>query len=298
MSLTSTSLWRAPTTSHVGKVEEAPKRRRKISMRMEDIERQLQEEGLVLVPSAAVSGFKWVKAQGSHSATYKATAPGSEKNLGNFPTAAEAALAVARHLGPADSKRAAEDSVAAMAANAAAQCFPGMSMSEAQLLAAKEGLELLESQNRTGFLNVSLSLNEGRYNRRKTVVEAKQKAERGVAADDPVDPSTSPAIASPTTDDTIDPSTSPAIASPTTDDDNTKDDDLNDTANANVDTDANDDADAATGAVAADAAVGGSADIAAVDGSGSFTQSELARRLRPYQVTTMSKGLLSRSLGL
>ena len=281
MSLTSTSLWRAPTTSHVGKVEEAPKRRRKISMRMEDIERQLQEEGLVLVPSAAVSGFKWVKAQGSHSATYKATAPGSEKNLGNFPTAAEAALAVARHLGPADSKRAAEDSVAAMAANAAAQCFPGMSMSEAQLLAAKEGLELLESQNRTGFLNVSLSLNEGRYNRRKTVVEAKQKAERGVAADDPVDPSTSP-----------------AIASPTTDDDNTKDDDLNDTANANVDTDANDDADAATGAVAADAAVGGSADIAAVDGSGSFTQSELARRLRPYQVTTMSKGLLSRSLGL
>ena len=80
------------------------KRQRKVSMSVEDVERVAAEEGLTLVPSRTASSGYWrVQAQGSHSNTFKATGQ-KEVVLGNFPSAAEAALAVARHLGPTGSK--------------------------------------------------------------------------------------------------------------------------------------------------------------------------------------------------
>ena len=83
------------------------------------VEQLAQAEGLTLIPSSNICGFMGVTSFGKRN--YNARWAGI--NLGSFPSAAEAALAYARHLGPA---RCAE--VAARSAEAA-----GVSSSAADL---------------------------------------------------------------------------------------------------------------------------------------------------------------------
>ena len=86
-----------------------------------------------------------MQAQGAHRNTFKATGS-KEKLIGNFPSAAEAALAVALHLGP-EASRAAAERVAKDIAAAAAAASRGepMSEEEARRLATEEGLQLVPS---------------------------------------------------------------------------------------------------------------------------------------------------------
>ena len=82
-------------------------------MSLEEAERLAAQEGLVLVPSygSTQSGYWRVSAQeGLNSNTFwcTGTVDGRKKvSLGNFSTAQEAALAVARNLGPEGSREAA-----------------------------------------------------------------------------------------------------------------------------------------------------------------------------------------------
>ena len=69
---------------------------------------------------------------------------GRTSTLGYFATAEEAALAVARFLGP-------EGVAAAQRARAA----PSMTAAEAHAAAAAEGLALLRAENATGFKHVT-----------------------------------------------------------------------------------------------------------------------------------------------
>ena len=65
-------------------------------------EQLAQAEGLTLIASSNVSGYKGVSREGkSQSYVARARVNGMDFALGTFPTAAEAALAYARHLGPA-----------------------------------------------------------------------------------------------------------------------------------------------------------------------------------------------------
>ena len=135
------------------------KRQKRVPMSLEEAERLATQEGLVLVPScgSTQSGYWLVTAQGSHSNTFQSsgTVGGrKEVSLGNFSTAHEAALAVARNLGPEGSREAA----ARTAKAEAAADRPFMGESEARQLASAEGLTLVPSSfNKTGFLNVSLA---------------------------------------------------------------------------------------------------------------------------------------------
>ena len=107
------------------------------------------EEGLQLVPADNATGWKGV----SHLSTPNLIKPfqaqirqgGKDRSLGTFATAAEAALAYARHLGPAGC-------AAATAPPAAPE--PPMTEAEARRLAAEEGLVLVPADNSTGFKNV------------------------------------------------------------------------------------------------------------------------------------------------
>ena len=90
----------------------AAKRQKRSPMSLEEAERLAAQEGLVLVPScgSTQTGYWRVTAQGSHSNTFQCTGTvdGRKKvSLGNFSTAQEAALAVARNLGPEGSREAA-----------------------------------------------------------------------------------------------------------------------------------------------------------------------------------------------
>ena len=135
----------------------AAKRQKRSPMSLEEAERLAAQEGLVLVPScgSTQSGYWRVQAQGSHSNTFQCTGTvdGRKKvSLGNFSTAQEAALAVARNLGPEGSREAAAKTAKAEAA----ADHPLMGESEARRLASAEGLALIpSSSNKTGFLNVS-----------------------------------------------------------------------------------------------------------------------------------------------
>ena len=143
------------------------KRQKRASMSLEEAERLAAQEGLVLVPSSGraiwqselqmptQSGYWRVHMQASGS-TFQCTGTvggRKEVNLGNFSSAVEAALAVARNLGPDGSRKAA-------ARNAMAEAFadrPPMDEGEARRLASAEGLVLApSSDNKTGFMNVSL----------------------------------------------------------------------------------------------------------------------------------------------
>ena len=148
--------WRHPA---MPTTKPAAKRQKRTPMSVEEAERLAAQEGLVLVPScgSTQSGYWRVQAQGSHSNTFQCTGTvdgRKEVNLGNFSTAQEAALAVARNLGPEGSREAATKTAKAEAA----ADRPFMGESEARRLASAEGLTLVpSSSNKTGFLNVSLA---------------------------------------------------------------------------------------------------------------------------------------------
>ena len=71
---------------------------------------------------------------------------GKQRYLGSFASAAEAALAYARHLGPAG---------CAAATAPPATPEPVMTEAEARRLAAGEGLQLVPADNATGFKGIS-----------------------------------------------------------------------------------------------------------------------------------------------
>ena len=105
-------------------------------MEVAGAERLAAAEGLSLVPADNPTGFKGVSYCGSNqSRPYKAQVKqgGVNRSLGTFAIAAEAALAYARHLGPAGC-------AAALAPPAAPE--PPMTEAEARLAAA-EGVQLV-----------------------------------------------------------------------------------------------------------------------------------------------------------
>jgi hypothetical protein len=80
------------------------------AMTDEEVQRVAQAEGLALMPAVGTStGYKGVTQNGCITKPFKAQTrvEGTKKNLGCFATAAEAALAYARHLGPQASTSAA-----------------------------------------------------------------------------------------------------------------------------------------------------------------------------------------------
>ena len=101
-------------------------------------------EGLLLVRAENPTGFKGVNRGGGGSKPFQAKLrhDGSYKHLGNFATAEEAALAVARLLGR-------EGVAAALAADEAKALEPApMSAAEAHAAAVAEGLALLRAETR------------------------------------------------------------------------------------------------------------------------------------------------------
>ena len=125
----------------------------------EEIREAVKAEGLTLVPSSASkSGWKGVRAEARHFSA-KLWRNGKQQCLGQFVTALEAALHVARFLGP-DASAAAAAAATAAAAAAVATGAPPQGMSEAEVWAAvkAEGLTLVPSSaHKTGFKGVSVS---------------------------------------------------------------------------------------------------------------------------------------------
>ena len=111
--------------------------------------RLAKHEGLSLLTSDKSStGYKGVINQQKHFRAILAQ-DGKNRHIGSFPSAAEAALAYARFLGP--------ERVAAAAAAAAAAILDPDNLTEmdAQQQAEQEGLELLTTQkSSTGYRNV------------------------------------------------------------------------------------------------------------------------------------------------
>ena len=103
-----------------------------------------EAEGLTLLRAENTSGFMGVSRSGSASKPFKAQLKvgGHHHYLGVFATAEEAALAVARFLGPEG-----------VAAELAPEPVP-MTAAEAHAAAAAEGLTLLRAENSTGFYGV------------------------------------------------------------------------------------------------------------------------------------------------
>ena len=124
-----------------------------------EIREAVQAEGLTLVPSSVnQSGFKGVYVSGSRF-NANLTLNGKSHHLGRFNTALEAALHVARFLGPDASAAAAAATASATAASEAAEAKP-QGMSEAEVWAAvkAEGLTLEPSSvNQSGFKGVYVS---------------------------------------------------------------------------------------------------------------------------------------------
>ena len=111
-----------------------------------------EQEGLTLLRAENSTGFKRVTLESrSVSKPFKATAwhGGRNKHLGMFATAEEAALVVARFLGP-------EGVAAALAADAAKALQPApMTAAEVHAAASAEGLTLVRAENATGFKGVT-----------------------------------------------------------------------------------------------------------------------------------------------
>ena len=120
-----------------------------MAMTAEQAHAAAASEGLALVRAENATGFKGVYHGKNASTPFTATLKrdGRKNHLGTFATAEEAALAVARYLGPAG-----------VAAALAPETAP-MTKSEAHAAAAAEGLTLLRAENATGFKGVSLSNN-------------------------------------------------------------------------------------------------------------------------------------------
>ena len=120
-------------------------------MSLEDAQRLAADENLQLVPSARQSkaGYTGVGFHGPHSCAVRAswTVGGVDTYLGSFSGVHEAALAVARHLGPEESARQAAKVAAQLAAHAeeATEAPEGMNLDEAWRIARQEGIELLTS---------------------------------------------------------------------------------------------------------------------------------------------------------
>jgi|LauGreSuBDMM15SN_2_FD.fasta_scaffold18218_1 hypothetical protein len=117
------------------------------------VQQLASQEGLTLVRSSRPSGFQGVLyLAGRKDKPYKAqfgTHVHTVRLLGYFHTAPEAALAYARHLGPAAS---------AAAAAGPTTITPGMSEDDAHAIAESEGLTLVPShKSASGYLNVSRS---------------------------------------------------------------------------------------------------------------------------------------------
>ena len=107
-----------------------------------------RQPGPPLVPASNATGFKGVSHRSGSSRPFAAQIKqdGKDHSLGTFTSAAEAALAVARHLGPAGC-------AAALAMPAAPE--PPMTEAEARRLAAAKGLSLVPAENATGWKGVS-----------------------------------------------------------------------------------------------------------------------------------------------
>ena len=133
-----------------------------------EVHAAVEAEGLTLVPSANTSGFKGVTSSAGGSSRFRAkcAAAGSSRRhcLGYFGTALQAALAIARFLGPDGSAAAAAAAVTAVAKK---KTPLQKGLEEAQILAAveAEGLTLVPSfrPGSTGFKGVSV-LTKGRSN--------------------------------------------------------------------------------------------------------------------------------------
>ena len=135
------------------------------AMSLEEVETAVTAEGLTLVRSSAnKSGFTWVTPNSRTRWKAQLTCGGSggkpswkDAYLGSFGSAAEAALAVARELGPQGSA----------AAAAAAGAAPSMSLGEVEAAVAAEGLMLARSsRNDSGFKGVLIK--ENRWEARQT----------------------------------------------------------------------------------------------------------------------------------
>ena len=102
----------------------------------------------MLVRADNMTGFKGVSHSNIISKPFRAELwrAGRKRNLGNFATAEEAALAVARALGP--------EVVASALAPPMPEPAP-MAPEETHAAAAAEGLTLLRADNTAGFLNVT-----------------------------------------------------------------------------------------------------------------------------------------------
>eukprot|EP00966_Prymnesium_polylepis_P249537 5769228-Prymnesium_polylepis.1 len=131
-----------------------------------------EAEGLTLVPSGCATGFRGVLANGRRFTVCVKADGGKHKSLGTFNTALEAALVVARQLGPEAS--AAAVAAAAAAAAAAAILTPEAPISEASVraVAEAEGLTLVPSDNAAGFRGVCA---QGSHYFAYTQVDGKQK---------------------------------------------------------------------------------------------------------------------------
>ena len=112
-------------------------------------------EGLALLRADNPTGFKFVGHIDKASKPFKARVWQKRRNshLGSFATAEQAALAVARFLGP-------EGVAAALAADEAKALEPApMTAAEALAAAEAEGLTLVRAENTTGFKGVYHSNN-------------------------------------------------------------------------------------------------------------------------------------------
>ena len=127
-------------------------------------------EGLTLLRAETATGFKGVYRNNSGSTPFKAQLwhGGRANQLGHFATAEEAALAVARFLGPAGV-------AASLAEDAAKALEPApMTASEAHAAAAAEGLTVVRAENPAGCKFVSRA-SRGRRRRARCTWLAQQQ---------------------------------------------------------------------------------------------------------------------------
>jgi hypothetical protein len=123
---------------------EADEAKARAPMTAEEAYAAAEAEGLTLLRAENSTGFYGVSPNTGRGKPFKAQLKqgGRNNNLGYFATAEEAALAVARFLGPEG-----------VAAELAPEPAP-MTAAEAHAAAAAEGLTLLRAENSTGFYGV------------------------------------------------------------------------------------------------------------------------------------------------
>ena len=116
-------------------------------MTLAEVHAAVETEGLTLLRADNQTGFKGVSYEDRKRKFHAwAHRQGHSVSLGHFVTAEEAALAVARFIGP--------EGIAAALAPLAPEPVP-MTAEEAHAAAVAEGLSLVRADNPTGFKNVS-----------------------------------------------------------------------------------------------------------------------------------------------